>query len=415
MRNDTAFRWDERISAKGTHWRAISVMRCKLLLLVVGLDVGGTETHVLELATRLDRRRFDITVCALKAGGSLVSELMRRGVRVVSLEGRGKLDARVLLKLWRLVRRERPRIIHAFLFWANVAARVVGRLGGCSYIISSYHDEIVTEGWMVRTADRLTLRWADALVCCSQAVHRSVRDHIGGSDRQTVVIPFGVDASEFDGVKPLKRTVFGLREQGPIIGTVCRLVEPKKGLRVLLEAVSILKQRTPPCDCQVLIVGDGPARDSLEALGKDLSLEGSVVFAGERRDVPHILPILDLFVLPSLYEGFGIAILEAMAAARPVVATTAGGIAEFVDHGRSGLLVEPGNSIALADAIQTVLARPDRGREMGLRGLERVRNSFGIESIVGQHERLYEACLSREGGRSSMSGGRTVRASSAQG
>ena len=196
---------------------------------------------------------------------------------------------------------------------------------------------------------------------------------------------------------------------------VCRLVEPKKGLRVLLEAVSILKQRTPSCDCQVLIVGDGLAREGLEALGRDLGLGGSVVFAGERRDVPRILPILDLFVLPSLYEGFGIAILEAMAAARPVVATTAGGIAEFVDHGRSGLLVEPGNPIALSDAIRTVLGRPDQGREMGLRGLERVRNSFGMESIVGQHERLYEACLSQEGGRSSMSGGRTVRASSAQG
>ena len=415
MRHDTAFKCDEQASVTGTHRLPASVLRCKILFLVVGLDVGGTETHVLELATRLDRRRFDITVCALKSGGRLVPEFARRGVRVLSLEGRGKLDARVLLKLWRLVRQERPEIIHAFLFWANMAARVVGRLGVCSHILSSYHDEIVTEGWVVRMVDRLTLRWAQALVCCSQAVRRSVRDHIGGSDRQMVVIPFGVDASKFDGVKPLKRTVFGLLEQGPIIGTVCRLVEPKKGLRVLLEAVSILKQRTPSCDCQVLIVGDGLAREGLEALSRDLGLGGSVVFAGERRDVPRILPILDLFVLPSLYEGFGIAILEAMAAARPVVATTAGGIAEFVDHGRSGLVVEPGNPIALSDAIHTVLGRPDQGREMGLRGLERVRNSFGMESIVGQHERLYEACLSQEGGRSSMSGGRTVRASSAQG
>lgn len=415
MSHDTALKWDEPASVTATHRLPVSGLRCKILLLVVGLDVGGTETHVLELATRLDRRRFDIMVCTMKSGGRLVPEFARRGVRVLSLEGRGKLDARILLKLWRLVRRERPQIIHAFLFWANMAARVIGRLGACSHIISSYHDEVVTEGWVVRMMDRLTLRWTQALVCCSQAVRRSVRDRIGRSDRQTVVIPFGVDASEFDKVKPLKRAVFSLREQGAMIGTVCRLVEPKKGLRVLLEAVSILKRRTPPCDCQVLIVGDGPARNGLESLSKGLGLEGSVVFAGERRDVPQILPILDLFVLPSLYEGFGIAILEAMAAARPVVTTTAGGIGEFVDHGRSGLLVEPGNPSALADAIQTVLGQPDQGREMGLRGLERVRNSFGMESIVGQHERLYEACLSQEDGRSSISGGRTVRTSSAQG
>lgn len=393
----------------------MSVMRCKILLLVVGLDVGGTETHVLELATRLDPRRFDVTVCSLKSGGRLIPEFARRGVRVVSLEGFGQLDARILLRLWVLVRRERPQIIHAFLFWANITARVVGRFGGCSHIISSYHDEVVTEGWAVRGMDRLTLRWNEALVCCSQAVRRSVRAQIGGSDRQTVIIPFGVDTAEFHGVKPLKRTVLGLGEQGSIIGTVCRLVEPKKGLRVLLESVCLIKKRSPGMEWQILIVGDGPARGELEDLSRRLGLDGRVLFAGLRRDIPELLPQFDVFVLPSLYEGFGIALLEAMAAARPVVATRVGGIPEFVENGKTGVLVPPGDPQALADAIGGLLDHPDRAKELGLRAVEHVRKSFGMDSIVGQHERLYEACLSPEGGLSSMNDGRIARASSAHG
>ena len=102
-------------------------MRYKILLLVVGLDVGGTETHVLELATRLDRRRFDVTVCSLKGRGRVGLELERRGVRVVALDGCGKGDARILFRLWGLVRRERPHVIHAFLFRANLVARLIGR------------------------------------------------------------------------------------------------------------------------------------------------------------------------------------------------------------------------------------------------------------------------------------------------
>src|SRR5438132_2211296 len=95
----------------------------KLMLLAIGLGVGGTESHVLELASRLDRKRFQVTVCTLRGDGAIARELRNRGVRVVALGGRGKLDACVLVRLWRLIRRERPAVIHAFLFWANLAGR----------------------------------------------------------------------------------------------------------------------------------------------------------------------------------------------------------------------------------------------------------------------------------------------------
>ncbi len=369
--------------------------RITLVLLTVGLGVGGTERHVVELASRLDGHAFDVTVCSLKPGGRLAEELRSRGVRVVTFGGTSKLDARVLFRLWRFLRRERPQVIQAFLIFANVAARIVGRLCKGVRIISSYHDEMVDEGWLIRMVDRLTVKWTDAIVCCSEAVRRSVSSRIGGESDQYSTIYFGVDTVKFSGAAAVTRAEAGLREAHPVVGTVCRLVEPKKGLSVLLDAVACMKRRSLTPECQLLIIGDGPARESLQAMSKDLNIAGSVVFAGMRHDVHRLLPLLSVFVLPSLYEGFGIAILEAMAAGVPVVATRVGGIPEFVIHEDTGLLVTPGDPEELAAAIHMLLASPEQAEGMGRRARAHVRKKFHIDSIVRQHERLYEACLNR--------------------
>jgi glycosyltransferase involved in cell wall biosynthesis len=368
-------------------------MPAKVMLLAIGLGVGGTESHILELASRINRARFDVTVCTLKSGGRVADELHARGIRVLSLDGAGKLDARVLFRLLKLIRNERPDVIQAFLFWANVAARICGRLLRTFAIISSYHDEIVTEGWIMRLVDRLTLKWTHGILCCSEAVRRSVLCRIGGQGRQFTVIPFGVDVERFHSASAASRRELGVCDDGPLIGTVCRLVEPKKGLAILLHGMSELKRRIGKPPCQLLIVGDGPARGELESLRDHLGLSSWVVFSGTRRDVPRVLHALDVFVLPSLYEGFGIAILEAMAAGKPVVATTVGGIPEFVVPGETGLLVEPGNHGALAKAIEDLLRDPERARDMGMRGRARVLDAFQVSAVVRQHEQAYEACL----------------------
>lgn len=365
----------------------------KLLLLAVGLGVGGTESHVLELASRLDRARFDVTVCALKGEDVIAAELRSRGVRVITLGGRGVLDGRVLVRLWRLLRRERPDIIHAFLFWANLACRLVGRLLHVKIRLSSYHDVAVRRIWHQLIPDRLTMPWTHAIVCCSEAVCRSVRAQLGGEEKKYVTIPFGVDVDRHVGAGSLQRRDLGLREELAVLGTVCRLVEPKKGLGILLQAVARFRERLPSPGLQLLIVGEGPAYQSLREQSERLGIAPWVVFAGVRRDIPALLPLLDIFVLPSLYEGFGIAILEAMAAGRPVIATETGGIPEVVIHRETGLLVPPGNPEALADAIQWVLSHPEDAKALGARGRERAYKHFSIEAVVRQHEALYETCL----------------------
>jgi glycosyltransferase involved in cell wall biosynthesis len=368
-------------------------MPVKVMLLAVGLGVGGTETHIVELASRLDRSRFTVTVCTLKPGGAMAQELQKRGVRVLSLDGAGKLDVRVIARLFTLLRAEQPDVVQAFLFWANVAARACGRILRAFRVISSYHDEIVSEGWLVRCVDRLTLHWTDRIVYCSAAVSRSVVTRIGGRIEHCAIIPFGVDIDRFEHAATVTRRELGLQEGGKVIGTVCRLVEPKKGLRILLQAMAELARRHGRPPCQLVIIGDGPSRHELELQRDQLGLSSWVVFTGSRRDIPQVLQALDAFVLPSLYEGFGIAILEAMAAGKPVIATAVGGIPEFVLPGETGLLVEPGRVEVLADAIDRLMSHPQEAQAMGEKGRIRAREHHRISEIVRQHEQVYTDCL----------------------
>lgn len=378
--------------------------RLRVLLVTVGLGVGGTEEQIKKLALRLDPLRYEVLVCALKGDGVVAHELRTRGVRVVTLGGGSTQDIRVLFRLWRLIRRERPHIVHTFLFWANIAARLVGRLLSVPVLISSYRGLGKTMTWSHRLLDRLTVWPSHNATCCSDAVRQTVTARIAWRPERLVTIHNGVDRIRFDAIvqlAPHSRRVqahdLGLRGDGPVVGTVGRLVEPEKGFSILLQAMAWLQAAPEGPPCQLLIVGEGPAESRLCALCNELGLTDHVVFAGLRRDVAALLPCMDVFVMPSLSEGFGIAIVEAMMARRPVVATSVGGIPEVVVPGETGLLVPPGDPIALAEAIRDLLRQPDMAARMGRMGRQRAEANFSVETMVARHQAFYESLAAEAG------------------
>jgi len=204
----------------------------------------------------------------------------------------------------------------------------------------------------------------------------------------------GIDAEAFRVAPagPAAREAVGLDPRRPVIGTVGRL-EDRKGQEQLLGALGRLTATANGSGPQGLIVGDGPSRERLERQARELGLQDRVRFTGTVSDVRPLLAAMDVFVLPSFAEGMSNALMEAMAAARPVVATNVGGNPEVVADGRTGMLVPPGEAEAIAAAVGTLLHDPGRAGRLAEAGREFVTERFGARARVAELERLYEERL----------------------
>jgi glycosyltransferase involved in cell wall biosynthesis len=232
------------------------------------------------------------------------------------------------------------------------------------------------------------------------AVSGAVRDAwaaAGLSAERVVVVPNGVDLAEGRAApgaaeRRAVRRELGVAQGAPVVATVS-LLRPGKGLEVLLAAAPAVLAAHPRA--RFAVVGDGPARAELEAGAAAGGVGEAVAWTGFRRDVPALLAAADLFVLPSLDDAFPTAILEAMAAGLPVVATRAGGIPEIVDDGATGLLVPPGDAAALARAISTLLADPAARKSLGEAGRRRAGERFSTAAWLGRLERVYGEALGR--------------------
>jgi glycosyltransferase involved in cell wall biosynthesis len=224
------------------------------------------------------------------------------------------------------------------------------------------------------------------------AVSRDLRLHMiaeGFPERRVGVLYNGIELGRevAAGQRAAARQALGLAPDSVAIGAVGRL-DPVKDLPTLLRAFQQLK--SAPNDLRLILLGDGPERESLEALAGSLELEGRVHFLGYRRDVRALLPALDLFVNCSIHEGVSLTILEAMAASLPVVATRVGGTPEVVVDEQTGVLVPPRSATALADALRALLQAPDRARRLGTLGRSRVVAEFNIDRMVESYRRVYE-------------------------
>jgi glycosyltransferase involved in cell wall biosynthesis len=172
-------------------------------------------------------------------------------------------------------------------------------------------------------------------------------------------------------------------------------LDPEKGHLYLIQSAAGLLKEYPRL--KFLIVGDGACRRELEAYAAELGIRNSLRFLGLRKDVAQLLSVMDIFVLPSLYEGLGIAVLEAMARSLPVVATRVGGVPEIIDDGKTGILVAPADSRAIAEGIRSLLEDGEKARTMGVSACEQVKKNFGINLMVEKIEKLYNTLLYAQG------------------
>ena len=370
-------------------------MRHKVLYVITGLHVGGAEKVLLNLTAHLDRERYDPVVCTL-VGGALMPAFERLGIRVHNIGMRGRWDVRVLWRFWRVLRTERPVIVHSHLFHSDVLSRILGRLAGIPLIVNTFHMlEASRHQRFYQDLDRASLGWSDAQLAVSEEVRGSIARLERLDETRIHVIPNGVESPRTcdPTVRHHLRQRLGVSEHAPFIGIVSRLEEPRKGHRILFEAVSELVRQFPSLHC--VVVGDGPARKGLEAYVRERTLSEHISFVGESSDVFQWLGALDVFILPSLLEGSPMVVLEAMAAGCPIITTPVGGVPEAITHEQTGLLVPPGDSQALTNAIERLLQDRPLARRLGIAARQVFQERFEIGHTTRQTMDWYDGLISQ--------------------
>lgn len=367
----------------------------RVALFAPWLITGGTQRHLQQVVRHLDRRRFSTHVFTLKAGGEVADELVRHGIPVECLDvGPGLLRPRALLAIARASRRLRSQgfdVLHGFQWRPALVGAIIGRLAGIPLLLAGKRS-LTGEDPVARRAWRAIGRRVDTIVTNAAALR--VEAEGDGVVARWEVIPSGVDVEHFASIP--KRDVacvdLGLDPQRPVVGTVGRL-EARKGHEVLLSAAHRLARdgRSP----QLLIVGEGPMRSELARQAKEQGLADAVHLVGNLVDVRPALAAMDVFVLPSHAEGMSNALLEAMAAGRPVIATAVGGNVEAL--GGAGSLVDVGDAEQLAETIRAVLGGSAAVAAMVDRARRSVGERFGAAAMVARLQQVYEHRLAAHG------------------
>jgi glycosyltransferase involved in cell wall biosynthesis len=389
-------------------------VRKKILHIITRLDMGGSAQNTLLNCEKLSSKYETILVHGLSHESGMsdleekivadgIEEAKKNGVNVIALPSmvrsiRPLKDLKALLSLVWLIFREKPDIVHTHSSKAGILGRMAAKINFVPHIIHTPHGHVFY-GHFGAFASRIFL-WVEKLL--SRITDRMVAltdgemdDYINlsvCSPQKLLKIHSGVDVKQFkqsNGNMVEKRRSLGLDQNGKIVGFVGWLL-PIKGPGYLLKAMDYVWQEYP--DTALVFVGKGDLDMDLRAQALKVSANGRVKFLGWREDIDEIMPVFDMLVLPSLNEGMGRVLVEAMAAGKPVVASRTGGIPDLVWHGETGYLVPPADEKALADGIKKLLDDAGRAWEMGQQGKKRCQQ-FSLEAMIEKLDALYAGLI----------------------
>ncbi len=370
----------------------------RLAYIIDNLKPDGAQTALAQLSAGLAIRGYDQRVYCLNdlMGTEIRARLDAAGTRIRVIGKSRLVRGAGLLELHRDLRRWRPDVLQTLLPFADVLGRVLGKVANVPVVVTSIRARNIEKHRWQMWVDRVTMRFADRVTFNNRQAIPFAMQHEGVREHQVVYIPNGVRARQ----QPNRAAALELRrslaieEDARVIGTIGRLVTQKDHAN-LLTAFSEVIRAFP--DAMLLIIGDGPLRRELVDLAEQLRIIDRVRFTGTRPDVDDLLQCVDVYVQASLYEGMSNALMEAMAAARPVVATAVDGALDLIVHGQSGWLVPPGDSAVLAIALSNALGHREEAELVGQAAAKRVAREFSIDQMVRSYDALYRYLLAQKG------------------
>lgn len=356
---------------------------------------SSVERLILTLTEKIEKSRFSISIVSLTEP-ERVSKTFLNSARALGAPTnlipwkRSKPFATSILKLTKLIKKYEIDIVHTHEVRTNLVGLIAARLTGVK-MVASIH------GWVMNTVpflwklyqhfDRRVIRCCDHIIVGSNFLRNEIIK-MGIPSQKVTTIHNAIDTTSLDlSASSMNfKKKYNLNPKDTLIGTVGR-ISREKGHKYLLEAAKIVIQQHP--DVKFLIVGEGEIRAELEIYAKSLGIFDNVIFTGYYKNLSEALAVMDLFVIPSLTESLPLAVLEAMAAGKPVISTNVGGIPEIIIHGETGLLVRPQNGMELANSIITMLNNNDLLFKMAKKGKELVNTEFSIHNFIEQTENLY--------------------------
>ena len=307
------------------------------------LAIGGLQQVVVNICRTIDREKFDMSVLCLRNLGEFVPEVQKMGIRVFYLPQKKKgTDYLSFLKVAKILRQEKIEVIHTHNTQPFVDGTVAALMSGVNTIIHTDHGRIFPDKKRYMFAEWAASHFVYKVVGVSESTARNLIKYENIPPSKIMTIMNGIDESRYNISidREQKKKELGIANNGPIIGVASRLSE-EKGVNYLLEGMPAIIRTFP--DITLVIAGKGPLEDKLKKDAWELGVDKNVLFAGPRLDIPELLKLFDLYVLPSISEGLPMVLLEAMAAACPMIATNVGGVSTVIKHGENGSIIEPKN------------------------------------------------------------------------
>ena len=360
------------------------------------MRLGGSEKHVIGLASGLQARGFDARIVTIFEEGILGPSVRKEGIPFECIHAPQSWGLETLIRILGWMRHRPMSILHTYLFGFHVFAGLPAKLLKVPVILSSRRELAHWQKARHRWVENLGNGLVDQVICCSEAARQWTLDKEVIRPEKLLTIYNGVDLKRFE--LPFQqmeiRTEFGIPRDKPVIGTVANF-SYEKGYPYLLEAIERIHHRKP--EAWFLLVGSGPLEDEMKKMASKSPAKGQIIFAGNRSDIPRVLAAMDIFVLASLSEGFPNVLLEAMAMARPVVASAVGGIPELVESGQDGILVPHRDSRSLAEAVLHLLDDETQATRLRYLAAEKIKTKFSLERMLDDYEQLYQRILRAKG------------------
>jgi glycosyltransferase involved in cell wall biosynthesis len=375
--------------------------KINLLYIITKLEFGGAQKQLLLLARHLDERRYNLFLLTAKVGLLIDEAVSIKGLKLKTFKALERSinpirDLLAVFEIYFFIKRNNIDIVHTHSSKAGILGRWAAKFSGAKVIIHTVH------GWSFNDCqnailrkifiilERLTAKITDRLIVVSHAdKQKGIRNRIG-EQKKYILVRYGINPDEFiSNIEERQKARKGLGlVDGELLVGMISCFKPQKAPQDFIKLAALVNKIYP--QIKFLLIGDGILRKKIEKTIKKFNLNGCIILTGWRRDIPELLSAIDIFVLTSLWEGLPIAVLEAMASGKPVIATDTGGVSEIIKSGINGYLVERRDIKAIRDKIIALLKDQDLKIKMGENAREILNSDFRSESAVFKTQNLYE-------------------------